>query len=418
MTIGCENISFSYGEKLVLDDISIQFEKGYLYGVLGPNGSGKTTFLKVLNGVLKSKYGKVKVDDKNIKKLTTREIAKKIAMVPQSTLINFDFFVKDIVMMGRYAHIGRFSRESNEDRKIVNEILRNLGLVELKNRSFKELSGGEQQKTIIARALAQQSKIILLDEPTTHLDINYQIELMELLKKYVKDGLIVIIVLHDINIATQFCDKIILIHQGEIKALGNVENTITKDNIKSIYNVDVIIRKNIFTNSIYVNPIREKGAFSLQPSEGTDLENIHVIAGGGSALEILPALKGYNVSVGVLNVLDDDFILANELNYNIISEAPFSPISEESSEKLRDLLKNVDLIILADFPFGKYNLENLLILDETDKEIIVIERNPIEERDFTDGFASKIYNKIKTKKNVKVIKNFQELCDFSLDYKR
>ena len=418
MTIGCENISFYYGVKLVLDDISIQFEKGYLYGVLGPNGSGKTTFLKVLNGVLKSKYGKVKVDDKNIKKLTTREIAKKIAMVPQSTLINFDFFVKDIVMMGRYAHVGRFSRELNEDRKIVNEILRDLGLVELKNRSFKELSGGEQQKTIIARALAQQSKIILLDEPTTHLDIYYQIELMELLKKYVKDGLIVIIVLHDINIATQFCDKIILIHQGEIKALGNVENTITKDNIKSIYNVDVIIRKNFFTNSIYVNPIREKGAFSLQPSEGTDLENIHVIAGGGSALEILPALKGYNVSVGVLNVLDDDFILANELNYNIISEAPFSPISEESSEKLRDLLKSVDLVILADFPFGKYNLENLLILDETDKEIIVIERNPIEERDFTGGFASKIYNKIKTKKNVKVIKNFQELCDFSLDYKR
>jgi len=241
---------------------------------------------------------------------------------------------------------------------------------------------------------------------------------MELLKKYVKDGLIVIIVLHDINIATQFCDKIILIHQGEIKALGSVENTITKDNIKSIYNVDVIIRKNLFTNSIYVNPIRKKGAFTLQPPEGTDLENIHVIAGGGSALEILPALKNYNVSVGVLNVLDDDFILANELNYNIISEAPFSPISEDSSEKLRNLLKNVDLIILADSPFGKYNLENLLILDETDKEIIVIERNPIEERDFTDGFASKIYNKIKTKKNVKVIKNFQELCDFSLDYKR
>ena len=418
MTIGCENISFSYGEKLVLDNISIQFEKGSLYGVLGPNGSGKTTFLKVLNGVLKSKYGKVKVDDKNIEKLTTREIAKKIAVVPQSTSINFDFSVKDIVMMGRYAHVGRFSRESNEDRKIVNEILRNLGLVELKNRSFKELSGGEQQKTIIARALAQQSKIILLDEPTTHLDINYQIELMELLKKYVKDGLIVIIVLHDINIATQFCDKIILIHQGEIKAFGNVENTITRDNIKSIYNVDVILRKNLFTNSIYVNPIRKKEAFSLQSPEGTDLENIHVIAGGGSALEILPALKDYSVSVGILNVLDDDFILANELNYDIISEAPFSPISEESSEKLRYLLKNVDLIILADFPFGKFNLENLLILNETDKEIIVIERNPIEERDFTDGFASKIYNKIKTKKNAKVIKNFQELCDFSLDYKR
>ncbi len=409
MTIRCENISFKYGIKLILEDFSIQFEKGSLYGILGPNACGKTTFLKLLSGVLKSNYGKVIIDESDIRNLTFREIARKVAVVPQSTSMNFDFFVKDIILMGRYAHVGRFSLESNEDKEIVDNILKQFNLQGLKNRSFNELSGGEQQKVIIARAIAQKSRIILLDEPTTHLDINYQIEFMELLKKYINEGLIVIIVLHDINIATQFCNKIILIKEGRIKAFGDVNKTITKDNIKSVYNIDVAVRKNIFTNSIFVTPLRKKTPLKLQLRKGDKLKNIHVIAGGGSALEILPILKNYNVSVGVLNVLDDDYILASELDYTIISEAPFSPISEESSKKLIKLLKKVDLIILAEFPFGKYNLENLKILSEIDKDIIVIEKNPIEERDFTDGFATNIYKTIKRKKNVKVISSLYEI---------
>ena len=412
MTIECQNISFKYGENLVLKDISIQFEKGYLYGVIGPNGSGKTTFLKVLCGILNSNYGKVIADKLNIKKLSIREIAKKIAYVPQSTLINFDFSVKEIVMMGRYAHVGRFSQISAGDKRIVNDLIDKFNLHELIDRSFNELSGGEQQKVILARAIAQQSKIILLDEPTIHLDIQYQIEFMELLKQYIKDGMLIIIVLHDLNLASQFCDRIFLLNDGCIKAFGSIKEVITRENIKSTYNIDVIVRKNLFTNSIYVTPLRKRVPSTLQYENSNKLKRIHVIVGGGSALDILPKLKNYDISVGIVNVLDDDYILASELNYKIISEAPFSPISEESSQKLKTTLNGVDLIILADVIFGKNNLENLKILNEIDKEIIIIEKTPIENRDFTEGIATKIYNDIKSKKKVKTVNDLQDLFNF------
>ncbi|MFW9971423.1 MAG: ABC transporter ATP-binding protein, partial [Candidatus Odinarchaeota archaeon] len=282
----------------------------------------------------------------------------------------------------------------------------------LKNRSFNQLSGGEQQKVIIARAIAQQSKIILLDEPTIHLDINYQIEFMEMLKQYVNEGLIVVVVLHDLNLAAQFCDKVILIHERYIKAFGTPEEVITRDNIKSIYNIDVIVKKNLFNNSIYVTPLRKEVSNTLQYDKENKLKKIHLVVGGGSALEILPKLEHYDVSVGVVNVLDDDYILSNDLNYKIISEAPFSPISEESSYKLKSLLKEVDLIILTNIPFGKNNLENLQVLNDINKPIIIFEKTSIKERDYTGGMAIIIYNKIKKKKNVRTINNLQDLFNF------
>ncbi|MFX1260053.1 MAG: ABC transporter ATP-binding protein [Promethearchaeota archaeon] len=413
MVIHCENISFNYGVKQVLDDISLQFGKGQLYGILGPNGSGKTTFLKILSGLLKLNYGKVIVDELDIKKLSSREIAKKIALVPQTSHIDFDFSVKEIVMMGRYAHVGRFSQESLKDKKIVDDILNQFDLIELKDRYFNELSGGEQQKVIIARAIAQQSKIILLDEPTTHLDINYQIEFMEMIKQYIKEGMIVVVVLHNLNLATQFCDKVVLLDEGRIKAFGSIEEIITRDNIKSVYKIDVIVRKNVFTNSIYITPLRYEVPSSLQYKNGDKIKKIHVVAGGGSALEILPKLKMYDVSVGIINILDDDHTLASELDFKIISEAPFSPISRESSQKLKNLLKEIDIIVLTNLPFGKNNLENLKIINESNKPIIIFEKDQIEVRDFTDGIATKIYKEIKKKKNVKTVHNIEELFNFN-----
>ncbi|MFX1364326.1 MAG: ABC transporter ATP-binding protein [Promethearchaeota archaeon] len=408
MTIKCENISFQYGTKEVLNNISMQFEKGYLYGIIGPNGCGKSTFLKILSGILKTNYGKVLIDEDNINKLMIREIAKKIAIVPQSTSINFDFSVREIIKMGRYSHVGRFSRESIKDINVVDQILNKFNLTEIQHRGFNELSGGEQQKVIISRAIAQESEVLLLDEPTSQLDLNYKIELMEMLKNYVKDGLIVIIVLHDLNLATLFCDKIILLNAGHIEAFGSIEETITKENILSVYNIEIAIRKNLFTNSIYITPLKDRSHISrkCKLKEG---KRIHVIAGGGSALEILPKLKNNIVSIGILNVLDDDFSLANELNYRIISEAPFSPISEESKNKLRKVLENVDLIILGNMPFGYNNIENLHILNECEKKIIIYELEPIENRDFTGGLATNVYLNLINKSNVMVVNNLETL---------
>ncbi len=257
----------------------------------------------------------------------------------------------------------------------------------------------------------QQSKIILLDEPTSNLDLNYKIEFMELLKKYIDEGLIVIIVLHDLNIASQFCDKLILMNSGCIEAFGSPKEVVTKENIKSVYNTDVVVRKNIYSNSVYITPLRSEICATPEGINNGIIKKIHVIAGGGSAIEILSKLKKYNVSVGIVNVLDEDYILSSELNYNILSEAPFSPISEASSVELGNVLKNVDFIILTNLLFGKGNLENLKILDRSDKSLIIFEEDPITQRDFTGGMAAELYNRIKKKKNVRVVNNLKEFLN-------
>jgi iron complex transport system ATP-binding protein len=401
--ISCKDLRFSYKKVQVIDDVTLNFEKGHLYGIIGPNGSGKTTFLKLLSGILKKKYGDIYIDEKGISELSIREIAKKLAVVDQINYVEFDYKVSEIIKMGRYAHIDRFSTESDEDKRIVDEIIENLRLSKLRSRIFNQLSGGEQQKVIIARAIAQNTKILLLDEPTSHLDINFQLEFMNLFKNYVEKGLIVIIVLHDLNIAAQYCDKLILMDKGRVVEFGEAQSVLTRDNIQNVYGIEVQIKKNQFTNSIYIVPI-DKDNFEREDLRNNVKDNrakVHIIAGGGSAVDFLPKLKKYNVSVGIVSILDDDFKLADNLGFNLITEKPFSPISNKTFDKLSEILHEVDLVILANIPFGKGNLRNLEALIDINKKIIAIEETPIDERDFTEGIASALYNQLIKKKTLK-----------------
>jgi iron complex transport system ATP-binding protein len=409
--ISCKDLRFSYKKVQVIDDVTLNFEKGHLYGIIGPNGSGKTTFLKLLSGILKKKYGDIYIDEKGISELSIREIAKKLAVVDQINYVEFDYKVSEIIKMGRYAHIDRFSTESDEDKRIVDEIIENLRLSKLRSRIFNQLSGGEQQKVIIARAIAQNTKILLLDEPTSHLDINFQLEFMNLFKNYVEKGLIVIIVLHDLNIAAQYCDKLILMDKGRVVEFGEAQSVLTRDNIQNVYGIEVQIKKNQFTNSIYIVPI-DKDNFEREDLRNNVKDNrakVHIIAGGGSAVDFLPKLKKYNISVGIVSILDDDFKLADNLGFNLITEKPFSPISNKTFDKLSEILHEVDLVILANIPFGKGNLRNLEALIDINKKIIAIEETPIDERDFTEGIASALYNQLIKKKNVKIINNTEKL---------
>jgi iron complex transport system ATP-binding protein len=409
--ISCKDLRFSYKKVQVIDDVTLNFEKGHLYGIIGPNGSGKTTFLKLLSGILKKKYGDIYIDEKGISELSIREIAKKLAVVDQINYVEFDYKVSEIIKMGRYAHIDRFSTESDEDKRIVDEIIENLRLSKLRSRIFNQLSGGEQQKVIIARAIAQNTKILLLDEPTSHLDINFQLEFMNLFKNYVEKGLVVIIVLHDLNIAAQYCDKLILMDKGRVVEFGEAQSVLTRDNIQNVYGIEVQIKKNQFNNSIYIVPI-DKENFEREDLRNNVKDNrakVHIIAGGGSAVDFLPKLKKYNVSVGIVSILDDDFKLADNLGFNLITEKPFSPISNKTFDKLSEILHEVDLVILANIPFGKGNLRNLEALIDINKKIIAIEETPIDERDFTEGIASALYNQLIKKKNVKIINNTEKL---------
>lgn len=236
--IQVNNITAGYGRKIVLKDINISFEKGFIYGVLGPNGCGKTTLLRVLSGIIKPKTGNVLLNDKPINEMDYKKIARFVAVVlPEESLI-FDFKVYDIVSMGRtpYLKWNQFE-DKNTD---IDSILRETDLYSRKNDFYNELSSGERQLVEIARGLAQDPEYLLLDEPTTHLDLLHQIKIMSLIEKLNREKhLTVVAVMHDINLAALFCDKLIMMKSGSILTEGETNNILNKINIKNVFGVEV-----------------------------------------------------------------------------------------------------------------------------------------------------------------------------------
>ncbi len=251
-----ENLKFAYKNDLVLRDISFNIEKGKFLSIIGPNGSGKSTILKLLNNIYYSKSAKILVDGKNLNTFKKKDLARKMALVPQDTIIDYEFTVEEVVLMGRHPYKGRFEKENGNDSKIVREALELTNTLHLKDRIITEVSGGERQRVVIARALAQDTSIILLDEPTAHLDINHQIEILDLLKKLNKEkGTTIILVIHDINLGVRYSEEVIMLSKGKILGQGSPEKVITRDNIQLAYNMEVAIDKNKYTDTLYLTPV-------------------------------------------------------------------------------------------------------------------------------------------------------------------
>lgn len=235
MNIKAENINITLEKNNILKDINIEVDNKEVVGIIGPNGSGKSTLLKCIYRVLKPNDGAILLDNVDIKDMSVKESSKRLAVLSQHNNYNFDFTVKDIVLMGRSPHKKFMERDNKEDYDIVNEALKKVDMFELKDRSFQSLSGGEQQRVILARALAQQPQCLILDEPTNHLDIKYQLQLMRIVKGL---GIEVIAAIHDLNIAAMYCDKIYVLKDGEIIKNGKPKDVLTQELIKDVYEVD------------------------------------------------------------------------------------------------------------------------------------------------------------------------------------
>ena len=243
MTLEVSDVSYCYSKSIVLDGISFTVGKGEILGILGPNGCGKTTLLKNLNKNLSPCGGCVLLDGDVLVDIKKKDVAKKIAVVPQTNEIHFSFTVRDVVSMGRMPFQGMMSGESEEDKRIVDDAIRQTGLERLADRHINTMSGGERQRVIIARAIAQTPQIILMDEPTLHLDISMQFDALNLVYRLAKEnGLTVIIVSHDLPMVARYCDRILMIHDHKIHALGTPEEVLTPDNMRIVFNVDAELR--------------------------------------------------------------------------------------------------------------------------------------------------------------------------------
>jgi iron complex transport system ATP-binding protein len=391
-----DNIKFSYNKINILNGIDLNIEKGSFVGIIGPNASGKSTLLKNISKTLTADQGKVYLDKKVLNDYSSMELAKKMAVVPQNTEVNFNFNVYDIIMMGRHPYQKRWSGLEKEDKNIVKNIMELTDTLKLKNKLINELSGGERQRVIIARALAQDPDVLLLDEPTSNLDINYQGEIYGLLKHLnQKFNLTIITVSHDLNLTAQYCEELLLLKNGEIFAAGNAENVLTEKNIKKVYNAEVLIKTNPISGKPFVTLIPEKND-KYKNQNNKDFK-IHVIAGGGTAQKFLYKLdnEGYPLSIGVLNIGDADWQAAKELGIETVEAPPFIDVTEKEINENRELIKKADLVILSDLPFGHGNLANLKILLEfPEKQKILFSNLNIEKRDYIKGKAAAIWNKI------------------------
>lgn len=232
-------LGYDYDGRSVLDSVTWDLRKGEILGVLGPNGCGKTTMLRNLNRNLSPKRGCVVLDGTDLEDMAKRDIARHIAAVPQSNEIRFAFTVREMVAMGRMPFQEAFRGNSSEDERIVDEAMELTGITHMSDRLINTMSGGERQRVIIARALAQQPEILLMDEPTLHLDINMQFEVLDLVSKLSRDrGLTVVIVSHDLPMVARYCDRIILIHDRTVWAEGEPEDVLTPENMRTVFNID------------------------------------------------------------------------------------------------------------------------------------------------------------------------------------
>ena len=239
MSIKIENLCFSYGERQVLKNINFSAGYGEFLSVLGPNGVGKSTLFRCMLGLHAPSFGSVSIDGEDISSMSAAALAKKIAYIPQSHNPVFNFSVLDMVLMGTTAQLGSFSSPGKAETKLAKDALDRLGILELASRSYGNISGGERQLTLIARAIAQQAKILVMDEPSASLDFGNRIRVMQTVRSLIKDGYCVIQSTHDPEQAYMYSDNILALHAGQVLAWGKPAETITADIISKLYNIDV-----------------------------------------------------------------------------------------------------------------------------------------------------------------------------------
>jgi iron complex transport system ATP-binding protein len=345
-----EKLSVGYDNKIVVDGVDVNALKGNMICLLGPNGSGKSTILRTLSGMLSPVKGTVYINESNIKKVVKSSLAKKMSVVLTERLQPGLITAYEVASMGRHPYTGFFGKLKEVDHEIVRNSLKSVNALHLSNRYYSELSDGEKQKVMIARALAQEPELIILDEPTSHLDIRHKVEVVEILNKLCREkGITVIMALHDIDLAIKGCQQVMMVKGGKVVAQGIPEEIVSENVIENLYDI---------SNASYSDLI---GNLELKGSENSD---IFVIPGGGTGIPIFRGLRrlGYGMDCGILYRNDIDYHIARTITNEIILEKDFEIISDDIYEKAYKSMKSHDIIIDSGFPIGNMNKKNLNLI--------------------------------------------------------
>lgn len=353
--ISAQGLDVGYESKSVISGISIEALKGQIICLLGPNGAGKSTILHTLSGLLAPVNGIIEIDGENINKVKQRDIAKKLSLVLTDSVAPALTTVNELVAMGRMPYTGFMGRLSDEDWRIVDEALETVGANNLRERFYTQLSDGEKQKVMIARALVQEPRLIILDEPTSHLDIKHKIEVIRVLQRLANEKQITCILsLHDIDLALKGCQTVLLVHNGVVVAQGAPEEIVHSGSIQELYDISGAKYNELL------------GSVELI---GSSTDDIFVTGGNGSGISIYRALSrnGYGLTAGVLHRNDTDFQVSDTICSKVITEAPFEKISTENAGKAFELIKTAKCVVDSGFPIGSGNAENAKLLQRAIK---------------------------------------------------
>ncbi len=255
MRIQADHISFAYPNSVAaVKDVDLDVASGTCCALIGPNGSGKSTLLRIVSGILRPKTGTIKLDGTPIHQLSARNVARHLAMVEQERTIGFDFSVREVVALGRVPHRSRFAKESAADVRAIDRAMALADVCSLAERSIRAISGGERQRVHLAMALAQEPAILLLDEPTTYLDLRHQTQFMSIVRQRAREGMTVLVAIHDLTMAAQVTDRMVLMDHGQAIVAGTPFDVLTAQNVRNVFGIDAIVEKHPLLGSTYVLP--------------------------------------------------------------------------------------------------------------------------------------------------------------------
>lgn len=390
--VAIDHLDVRYGSRLAVADLGWTVATGAIVAVTGPNGSGKSTLLRAIAGLIRPSGGGIVVGGRPLPELPLRERARLVAWMPQEEPLGDEISLYEHVSFGRHPHRARFWPETTQDRAAVEGALRLVDAWEARERSVHRISGGERQRVRLARAIAQDAPIVLLDEPTAHLDVGHQLDVLSRVRALTREnGRTVLVALHDLNLAARFADRILVLSSGRRVAEGPPEAVLSAELLARVWGIEAELRRDRATGVPYLIPVLPMDRTST-PSPGRP-HRVHVVAGGGAGAELMRRLRGagFEFTSGVLHLFDTDTEVAEALGVGHAVETPFAPISAPVRQHLAALLEASEAIVVAPVPFGPANLSNLVDLDRwVGRRPIVFVRPPVDRPwDFTSGEASR-----------------------------